>query len=208
MNENITEIKKTGTTNAQAKKIKILIQKQKKLIKTQEKLANFKEPCILLLRNTGKAEWHEEATKGDWEYTHSDGGKRFIVLNKEGLSQIEYAERTINTYICHEDYPLPLKLMFNPIVATDIMTQHHEKTVNEFSELSKGMSNEQRKKIMTYAKAIAIIVLVVIVAMQADNIMRIIGGLFGVDLTPVVDTTVQTVKQNISEVQQIIVPSV
>lgn len=122
---------KVDTT--QAKKIKEIIKKKKKLLREYHSTVEFKEPCAILIRRSGKAEWMEDCTKGKLEIKHSDGGERYIYLKGETIT-LEYADKGIRTYILHEDHPIPITTL-NPVVTSETLTQIIQKTMHDLQEL-------------------------------------------------------------------------
>lgn len=115
---------------SQAKKINTLLQMQKGMLGRQQRLVNFKQPCLMLLRNNKKAEWYENATIGKFEYTHSNGEDMYITLNRHFLQTLDYAGKEIQIYICHEDYPFPLP--HEPLITAELKKISDEKILNDY----------------------------------------------------------------------------
>lgn len=155
------EINRKGK-KAQSERIKVLLRRHKKLIGTEAKTANFEGITLLLAKNGNyPAEIHHKVTPGDFEFTHTDGSKRFITLGRDYI-YMEYGNKTIPIYICHEDYPVPLTKMMDPVIATDTTALVQEKTVQELQGLKKGINRQKAEAIKEYAKAAAIIGLVAV----------------------------------------------
>lgn len=92
---------------SEAKERRILFKKHKGLIRAEEQLSNFKEPAAILMRRSGAGQWFENVTKGKFDFDHSDGSKRFIIITGKP-QDMQYAGKTFKLYILHEDFPLPL----------------------------------------------------------------------------------------------------
>lgn len=123
---NITE------RDSQATRRRIIFKVYKKLLGRKQALADFQEPCLLLMRNSTKDEWYENATGGKFNYKHSDGEERFILLDPRFLRSIEYAGKTFKAYVCHEDIPTPLPE--NPTVTAELMAIMYEKVLNDIKK--------------------------------------------------------------------------
>lgn len=122
-------------TESNAKRIGELLKKKKKLIRERESTVEFKEPCAILIRRTGKGEWMEDCTKGKLEIEHSDGTERYLYLEPNGLVTLPYGDKGIRMYILHEDYPLPLNIASEPIITSETLTQIIQKTIHDLQEL-------------------------------------------------------------------------
>lgn len=115
---------------SQATRINTLFKKEKALIGSMKKAANFKEPALILMRNNRKAELYENATTGKFEYTHSNGEDMNLTLDRHFLITIPYGQKEILTYICHEDYPFPMP--HNALITAEMMKIAMEKILNDY----------------------------------------------------------------------------
>jgi hypothetical protein len=94
---------------SRAKRIKILLKAyEKKFTGEYLKMANFQEPIVMLMRNTRKIEFFDNATTGWFQYNHTDATTRKVKLSPEFLQTFDYGKRTFKGYILHEDHPTPL----------------------------------------------------------------------------------------------------
>lgn len=114
---------------SRAKRIKILLKSYEGRFKSYQEMANFKEPVMLLMRNTRKTEFYDNVTSGWFSFTHTDGSGRNIKLSPEFLQTFDYGKRTFKGYICHEDYPTPLPE--RPIVTAEQFQWAIDKTQND-----------------------------------------------------------------------------
>lgn len=118
------------TETSKAKRIDNMLLKVKSNIGTIQKLANFKQPAMILMRNNKRAEFYENATTGKFAYTHSDGEDMEITLDRHFIVTLQYAGKDLDIYFCHEDYPFPLP--HSPIVTAKMIKLVIEKTVNDY----------------------------------------------------------------------------
>jgi hypothetical protein len=114
---------------SQAKRIRTLFTKQKKLMGSYYKAVDFEEPFAELIRNNGETELYEKATKGVFKFTHSSGEEREIFLTPSKQIRRTFLDRSSKGYILHEDNPLPLPE--NPILTVETMNLAIEKTLND-----------------------------------------------------------------------------
>ena len=120
---------KNELTESKAQKIRTLFTKQKKLMGTYFKAVDFKEPFAILIRNNGELDLYEEATKGEFKFTHSNGEERSIILVPSKQVRMTFLDRATKGYILHEDNPLPLPE--NPILTVEMLNITIEKTLND-----------------------------------------------------------------------------
>jgi hypothetical protein len=136
----------TEKTKKEIKKSKALarntlFKKKKALFKDYYDTADFKEPILILMRKTQNAEFFENATKGDFEYDHSDGTTRRIFLNTKYIQTFPYGKKVFKGYICHEDNPLPLPA--EPEITAETVGLAIDKTLND---IKKWKADEFRAK--------------------------------------------------------------
>ena len=122
--------KNEEVTKSRATKINHLFMKQKGIIGTYQKLADFKQPALILMRNGKRGEFYENATTGRFEYTHSNGEDMHIDLNRHFIQTLDYADREVQIYFCHEDYPFPLP--HEPIITAEMKKLSDEKILNDY----------------------------------------------------------------------------
>jgi hypothetical protein len=164
---------KIQKNQSKAKRIKLLFKKYESTFKKYNEMANFKEPCLFLMRRNKKTEFYEEATRGEFKFVHSDGKEGKIVLAPEFMLTFDYGKRTFKGYICHEDHLTPLPE--NPIITADMFNMAQEKVLHD---IRKWKDKEEAgiglkwKHILT---GIGIILAVVIGG-------QLIAGLFGIDI--------------------------
>lgn len=126
------EEKTTGLDSSQARKIQQLIQIHKGLIKRKQKLADFKEPVLFLIRRNQTIDFFESATKGTFVFKHTDGDIRKIDVTPSKLMSFPFADRKVRCYICHEDFPLPLPE--EPLVSSELVRISQEKSMHDINK--------------------------------------------------------------------------
>lgn len=126
---------------SEAKQIRKLFSKHKKLIRTYKRTVDFKEPILILMRKAGKAEFYEKATSGEFNYVHSDKTNRTIILNTRQLQVFDYGNKTFKGYICHEDFPTALP--DSPTLNSEMFTIAVEKTL---ADIKKWKAEELKQK--------------------------------------------------------------
>lgn len=117
---------------SQAKKIRNMIQLQKGLLKQKQKLADFKEPVIWLMRRNGDIEFYDNATKGRFFFNHSDGDERNIELIQSQTRNFTYAGRRVRVHVLHEDYPTPIPE--DPVITTEILSISQQKIMQDLNK--------------------------------------------------------------------------
>lgn len=175
------------TKKSQAKKINELLKKQKGIIKEKINTTNFKSPVMFFERRSGEIEFYENVTKGMFEFKHSDGENRFIIINTNDKKKFGFADKTFHGYFAHEDYPITGKP--DPLVTTEQINIIVEKSLTDIKEWQTKATRANTELIKTIAwGVIGIIIAIVIYKMmvpQATTTPTII--------TTTKDTTVQLV---------------
>lgn len=140
---------------SKAKKAEVLFKKHKGLIKEYYRFVPFDEPIMIFIRRTGKAEWHEKVTLGQYNFTHSNGEQRYIIIDR---NQIEFkvGDKKFKGYICHEDHPFPLPE--EPLLTTEMFDITIDKTLHDRKDWETKLTREKGKLIWTIAISIAIII--------------------------------------------------
>lgn len=139
-----------------AKKIKELMRKRKKFLKSYYDVAPFKEPVMFFERRSGETEFYEEVTAGMFEYEHSDGSKRFIIVNPNSQKKFGFGERKFRGYWAHEDYPITGHP--DPLLTSEQVNMIVEKSL---ADMKKWKAQEVKAKgdlIWTIAIAIAVVI--------------------------------------------------
>lgn len=105
----ITKLEKeTIRRKSRAQRIDQLFLKYKKWFKETYETKDFKSPVMFFEKRSGEVEFYENVTTGLFEYKHSDGTTRFIIIIPSKQKKFGFANKTFKGYWCHEDYPLPL----------------------------------------------------------------------------------------------------
>lgn len=126
------EIKKNLTDKtSKAKRINRVFLKYQKWFKTEYETTNFKEPVLFLHRRNGIVEPYEDATRGLFNFTHSDGTSKFIILTGRPPTW-GFGKRAFDAYYVHEDHPTPLPS--DPLINTEQMNICIEKALNDYQE--------------------------------------------------------------------------
>lgn len=160
--EIITTINKQDELRkSQAKRIKNIITKHKAWKGARYNTTNFQEPVMFLERRSGEVEFYENATMGLFEYEHSDGEKRFLILTPSKLKKHGYADRAFKGYWCHEDHPLPLPE--EPLITTEQVNIIVDKSLNDIKEWK--AKEVQAWSNLTWTILIGIAIVIVAVAL-------------------------------------------
>lgn len=158
--EIITKEPNQRDLTSEATEKRILLKKYKKMMGEAQKLADFKEPTAILMRRSGQGEWYENVTKGKFNYNHSDGTDRFIIIKGKPLD-MKYADRSFKMYILHEDFPLPLPE--DPLITTEEMANLLESALSSTAKLRakewSGKTNFVKMLVIGIAVIIAGIIL-------------------------------------------------
>lgn len=124
--------KQHNIVKSQAVKVKNLKYQYKKLFKLKRMLRSFKQPVMYFERRSGKVEFYEKATMGIFEFKHTDGENRFIILTPNKQKEFGFGEHRYKGYYCHEDFPLPLPE--DPLITTEQMNIIVDKSLNDIKE--------------------------------------------------------------------------
>ena len=115
---------------SRAKKIKILLKTyNRRFGKDLKEMSEHKEPVLMLMRNTRKVEWYDDASKGWFRFTHTDGTERRIKLSPEFLHSFDYGSKNFRGYLLHEDHPTPLPQ--KPVVTVETFQMAIDKTQHD-----------------------------------------------------------------------------
>lgn len=146
----ISEVKEP---QSRAKRIRMLLKKNKTIFSSKEKITDFKEPVAFLRRRGGVTEFHEDASKGVFSFTHSDGKYREIYLDPSTQGTMDYGKRKFKYYWLHEDFPLPLPE--NPLITADVVNLILEKSMMDLKKLNERAHEMQLKTWKTIAWIVA-----------------------------------------------------
>lgn len=147
-------------TKTELKRMRILYKKSKKLIKTHYTLTNFKEPVVWLIRRSGDAEFYENAKKGEYEFTKSDGETGRVLLHPRHTLKFAYGDNSIRTFLIHEDYPAPLP--HSPIILAETFSMAIDKSINAVNKYKTQQIHATTKMIWTIAIGLAIVIGIII----------------------------------------------
>jgi len=151
--------KDTEERKSRGQRILNLFNKHKKWLKAYYSVVPFKEPIMFFERRSGEVEFHEDATAGVFEFTHSDKSKRFIILTPQKQKKFGFGNRMYRGYFCHEDYPLPLPQ--DPFLTSEQVNVIVDKSLNDM----KMWKAKEIKASAEYWKAIGLAVAGIILAM-------------------------------------------
>lgn len=143
-------------TPEQQKQIKTLIKRTQGIIKDKENLAKFEEPVLWLIRRTGKVEYYPGIKTSQFEFEHSDGQNRILIIGPP-LLHFDYGKDTFSGYICHEDYPTPLPS--DPLITTELVTILIDKTLNDMKKWKAEEWKAKGKFVWYILGGIAVIIL-------------------------------------------------
>lgn len=133
---------------SKAKRVKSLLQKQKKLLGTKRSLTQFDEPVLFLVRRDGKMDIFEKATAGKFVYEHSTGKPRFIELRPSDQITFDYGDRKVRGYIAHEDRPFAG--FEEPVVDSETVMLGYEKTKATDLKYQEKIESLKNKAKMTW----------------------------------------------------------
>lgn len=140
---------------SKATKIRTLFTKQKKLMGSYYKAVEFEEPFAMLIRNNGETDLYENATKGEFEFKHSNGEERSIILVPSKQVRMTFLDKATKGYILHEDNPLPLPE--NPILTVEMMNMTVEKTLNDIRKWKAEEYEARSNYVKSFAWIVGII---------------------------------------------------
>jgi hypothetical protein len=152
--EKIIRNKEFMTSNAE--RINNLMLKQKKFLRIQQSIVPFKEPVMFFERRSGDVEFYENVTVGNFEFKHSDGTRRFLLLTPSKQKRFGYGKWKFKGYFCHEDFPLPLPQ--DPLITTEQMNIFAEKSMNDIKEWQTKAIKAKTDMIWKIALGIALVI--------------------------------------------------
>lgn len=87
-------------------RIKEVFTKQKRFLKARYNRLPIEEPVLYLHRRSGQVEFYEGVKEGLFEFKHSDGEIRFIIVNTNTQEMYGHTKDKYRGYIAHEDHPI------------------------------------------------------------------------------------------------------
>lgn len=149
-----------------------LFEKYKSIMRTHHESVPFKEPILILIRRNKKIDFIEDVPETIHKYEHSDGSKRYILLDTRDILTFPYGGKEFRGYICHEDSPLPLPT--DAIITTETMNMIIEKTLNTMKDLEAKIEEAKGNKYYNVLIGIAVIIAVIAVGwlMAGDTISK------------------------------------
>lgn len=117
---------------SRAKRIRALFNRYKKWSGAYYNTTHFEEPVMFLIRRSGETEFYEKVTAGAFEFKHSNGEERFIIVNPTTQYKFGFADKKFRGYICHEDYPMTG--LPDPLITAEQMNIIVEKSINDMKK--------------------------------------------------------------------------
>ena len=107
-------------------------------------------------RRDGTVEFYEGVTAGIFNYKHTDGGDRFIIIAPNKIKKFGFGKKQFRGYFTHEDYPLPLPQ--DPFMTSEQLNTLVQNSMNDYN---KWKAKElQAKGIMWRQIAIGIAIII------------------------------------------------
>lgn len=168
------------------KRLRTIFAQEKKLLKKKEKLMPLEEPVLFLNRTDGSVEIYQ-GVKGTEFLVPGlpEGVEKKILLGRQFQTDIPHAGRTFKAYWCHEDWVFPhiwgkptkyqgdIKeapndgwILTSANIASEIFRDRERKVLMAWEKFQRDTS---KKDWVEIAKAIAIIIGVIVVALWAWN---------------------------------------
>lgn len=178
---------------SQAREIELLIKKYEKLLKAHYELANFKEPVIFLMRRNGTVTFHEDATKGEFEFVNSADEKQRILLDGR-TKTFKYGKKTFQGYILHEDHATQIPQ--EPILIAEEYNTSIQNTLNTNTNWRAKEQQAIGMKWQNIAIGIAIIICAIAVFVM---IFPESAGRFIPQSTTIIQQVSETARANLSQ---------
>lgn len=169
-------ISDTEEPKSRAKRIRMLLKKNEAVFRDKQKITDFKEPILFMIRRGRAVEFYEDASKGSFTYKHSDGNTREIYLEPSKQLSFDYGKRKFKGYICYEDTPLPLPE--EPIVTAGTINDIVEKVGLDMKKLGLREA-EMRMKFIKTLLLVGVVAAGIYFAWKADLVNRIVEMLTG-----------------------------
>lgn len=157
--ENILRIIKKDRNNkkSEAKRIKNIMYRMKGWRKNKKKITKAKQPVMFFRRRTGDTEIYEKVTSGIFEYKHTDGEERYIIVNPKDQEKVGWGDIAFKAYFAHEDYPttsLP-----EPLINTEQMNTIIEKSLQDLKKYKAQELKYKGRAWLYIAAAIGLIIM-------------------------------------------------
>lgn len=153
-------------TETRATRINKLIEAQRKWMGRELNASPVKEPILFLGRRNGTFELYEQATKGILEFKHSNGEKRFIIIDPTRQNKFGIGKDQIRGYWAHEDHPVTGYP--DPVITTEQVNIHAEKLMNDIRNWM-AKSKEATGLMFLYIGAgVALVIIAVMLLKQAS----------------------------------------
>jgi hypothetical protein len=102
----LSTVKRTEETKiSRAEEVERIIRCTKKYRRTELSLYPIREPLLFLGRRNGTFQTFEGITAGAFDFKHSDGNNRFIIIDPNKQNRLGIGRNSIRFYWAHEDYP-------------------------------------------------------------------------------------------------------
>lgn len=96
--------------NEYAERIGAIFARQKKFLRSKEKLVNLPDPILFLQRSGGDWDLYNNVKDKEFKVPNlPDGVEKKIYLGRQYQEEIPYAGKIIRVYWCHEDWAYPFK---------------------------------------------------------------------------------------------------
>lgn len=158
--EIIQEITKTQQLKkARAEGIRKIFEATKKWRGHETNLVKLKEPIMLFGRRNGTFELFEGVTTGNFEFKHSCGEPRFIIIDPNKQIRIGTGQQQIRAYWAHEDYPV--SGWPDPVVTTEQMNIFADKLMNDVKNWLLKKQDLANQRWLYIGGAIAMVIIAV-----------------------------------------------
>lgn len=154
--EIIQRIKKTQDLKlSRAIKTKRLLEAYGKHKKYKISLIPITGPVMLFGRVTGTWEIYDKVTTGEFEFKHSNGEKRYIIVNPHTKEKLSDGKNYIPLYLAHENHPTtgwP-----DAITTAEQMNMFGEKLLNDMKQWLAKLEGMKNMKIVYWCAGIALV---------------------------------------------------
>ena len=160
--EKVNEVRKQGFSEYpnMDKTRKRIIKKSRRGLRTLRDVVPLKEPVVILMRRSSEIEVYEGEKKRNFDYKHSDGDERHIILNPKYIYNFKYGRGNFKAYVCHEDHPFPLPE--DPIISTDMLHTTLNKVLHDEREWEVKEKKERTKLVKTVLGGLAILAVIAV----------------------------------------------
>lgn len=157
---------------SEAKRIKTLLKKSKKLLGVKRRTIEFKQPVVFLMRKNGTTDFYENATSGKFEFETSDGKEREVILHPNQQTTFNYGKTSFKGYIIYEEEKIPYP--HKPLLYAEIYDLEYRKLLADIMKHKAGEYTSMGKMWKNILIGLAIIIGVIVVAGLMDvNILSV-----------------------------------